>query len=111
MTQKHRSYLSVREREAISSLHHMLNESGLLRATLVLTRRTCGRRYCRCLTSKKHRHLCWYVSQRHDGRSRLKFVPKKKKREVLSWIERYQKIKRRLDTISNVYWEALKKKS
>lgn len=110
MTPKNRGYLSVQEREAVSRLHQMLNEPGLLRATLVLTRRTCGRNYCRCLSSKKYRHLCWYIGQRHKGKSRLKFVPKEREADVRSWIGRYQEIKRLLDMISGVYWEELKKR-
>ncbi|MEK7516020.1 MAG: DUF6788 family protein [Patescibacteria group bacterium] len=111
MSIKHRSRLSDKEREAVAKIHHLINEPGLLRASLVLMQRSCGRDYCRCLKSKKFRHRSWYIAQRYRGKPRMRFVSEGMERQARSWIERYRQIKQLLDDISAVYWEALKKKS
>jgi len=110
MNPKPRSALSVKERSAISEVHKLLNEPGLLRATFVHMRRSCGRDYCRCMRSKKHRHASWYVTQRYQGKPRLQNVPAERQKQVEQWIGRYHRVKELLDIVSAVYWESLKKK-
>lgn len=111
MTTTARSHLSAKERQAVSRLHKLLNEHGLLRASLVHMKRSCGRDYCRCRKSKKNWHGSWYVVQRHKGRPRMKFIPVELGRDVREWIARYHRIKELLDEASDVYWDLLKKKA
>lgn len=105
-----RGCLSAKERQAVSRIHKLLNEPGLLRASLVQMKRSCGRDYCRCRKSKKNWHGSWYVVQRHKGKPRMKFIPVELEEKVRDRISRYHEIKDLLNEISDVYWETLKKK-
>jgi len=111
MIAKPRTSLSGQERAAIAELHKLLLEPGLLRATFVHMRRSCGRDYCRCVRSKKHWHASWYVSQRHQGKPRMQHVPAEVRAQVKQWIARHRRAKELLDIVSNIYWKSLKKKS
>lgn len=108
---KHRSHLSARQRCAVSRLHKLLNEQGILRASLVRMKRCCGRAYCRCNRSKRNWHSSWYVVQRHDGSPRLRHVNTDMEESVRKWIDCYKAVKRLLDTISDAYWNRIKKKT
>lgn len=110
MTSKPRASLSLQERAAISELHKLLNEPGLLRAALVHMRRTCGRDYCRCMRSQKHRHASLYVSQHYRGKPRMQHVPPELRPQVEQWIARHRRAKELLDIVSDIYWQSLKKK-
>ena len=110
MKTKHRSCLAHQEREAISQLHGLLNKQGLLRASFVRVRRSCGRAYCRCMRSKRNWHQGWYIVQRHGGRPRMKYIPLEMQEKVRQWIARYGAVKELLNEVSDVYWEAIKKK-
>jgi hypothetical protein len=111
MTTINRSYLSEKERQVISRIHKLLNEPGLLRASLVHMKRSCGRDYCKCMKSKKNWHRSWYVVQRHKGKPRMKFIPVDLEKQVRGWISRYLEIKDLLNQASDEYWQTLKKKS
>lgn len=110
MNSKPRVALSAKERSAISELHKLLNEPGLLRATFIHMRRSCGREYCRCMRSKKHWHASWYVTQRHQGKPRMQHVPAELQEQVEQWIGRYRRAKELINAASDVYWDSLKKK-
>jgi hypothetical protein len=107
---KPRTTLSAKERIALSDLHKLLNEPGMLRATLVHMRRSCGRDYCRCISSQKHWHASWYVSHRYQGKPRMQHVPPELRKQVKEWISRYRRAKELLDIVSNIYWDSLKRK-
>jgi hypothetical protein len=107
---KPRTALPSKERWALSELHKILNEPGLLRAGFVHMRRSCGRDYCACIKSKKHWHASWYVSQRHKGKPRMAHISPATKKDVQAWIDRYHRVKQMLDVVSDQYWDSLKKK-
>jgi hypothetical protein len=102
--------LSERERSALSRLRQILREPGLMRASLIELRHTCGKQGCRCLRAKCHRHISWYASQSRKGKLRRKFVPRQKLEQVRRWLERYGETKQLLDRISDEYWSRLDKR-
>ena len=106
---KSRSHLSPRERDAISQLHQLLNEPGLLRASFVQMRRRCGKESCRCGSHKKHWHESAYVIQRHQGKPRMKHLGVGQEVRVRQWVERYRQAKALLNRVSDLYWQELKK--
>ena len=59
----------------------------ILRGSIVVVRRYCGKVGCRCTKGKKHRSL--YVSQSNNGQSRLIYIPKAKEKEVYQLINNY----------------------
>lgn len=107
--QKHRSHLSKRERQSLSRLYQLLKEPGLLRASFMYMRRRCGRDYCRCNRSKRNWHGSWYVIRSHGGKKQMQHVSSKESSIVRQWVNQYQRIKKHLNVISDLYWKKLKK--
>lgn len=105
----HRSHLSGEEREIVSQLHRILNQPGLMRATLVGTRRRCGKPGCRCAQGK-HLHRSLYVSQSRRGRPYMRCVPKEWEERVRSWIERHQRVRVLVERLSQLYWGRLERR-
>ena len=99
--------LTAKERAALSRLRQLLGESGLMRASLVLLRHTCGKQGCRCLRGKSYRHKSWYICQSSGGKLRRKFVPRERLEEVRPWLERYKEARQLLDKVSEEYWKRL----
>jgi len=95
------------ERFALSRLRQILRESGLMRASLVELRNTCGKHGCRCFKSKRNRHVSWYASQSQKGKLRRKIVPSARLEEVRRWLERYWETRQLLDKVSEEYWKRL----
>lgn len=97
------------ERQALSRLRQLLNDPGLLRASLVLYRRPCGKDSCRCAQDKRHWHASWYLGHCHKGKSETQYLPEEAVAEVRAWVERYREVEALMGQISHGYWERLKK--
>ena len=95
------------ERQARSRLRLLLNEPGLLRASLIHMKRRCGNPSCRCADAKRHRHLSWYLGQSRNGRRRMKFIPESLVPEVEAWIECYREVYKLLDQVSDENWNKI----
>lgn len=109
---KHLGHLPRKERQSLSTIHQILGQPGLLRATFVFMRRRCGRDYCRrCKGPKRNWHASWYIIQSHKGKTRMKFIPSDKEAMVRQWVNRYHEIKKHLNRIADLYWENLRKNS
>ena len=98
-----------RERAALSRLRQLLNEPGLLRASLIHSSRRCGKSYCRCAKAKRYRHFSWYIGHSRKGRPHMKYLPEELVGEVRAWVTRYREAHKLLDKVSYVYWERLKR--
>lgn len=103
---RHRSHLSVEEREIISRLHWLINKPGLLRANLVWMERKCGNKRCRCTKGKLHKS--WYLSQSKNGKMRMLYVPGELEESVINWVKKNKDIRKLLDQLSQVYWKKVK---
>lgn len=102
--------LPPEERQAISRLRQMLNESGLLHASLIRNRRRCGKDYCRCSQGKRHYHESWLIGQTLKGRTQTKHLRPELVEQVRGWIERYLEAEALLERISRTYWQRLRKR-
>ena len=102
-----RSQPSPKERHARSRLKQLLNEPGLLRASLIQMKRRCGNPGCRCAKAKRHWHLSWYIGQSSKGSNRMKYIPEELLAEVQLWVERYQEARELLDEVSNENWDKI----
>lgn len=103
----HPSTHSAQERAALSRLRQLLNEPGLLRASWVRMKNTCGKSCCRCHRHPRHRHIAWYVGQSKNGKPRMKCVPQHLRQEVQLWLGRYQEARKLLEQVSDEYWQRL----
>lgn len=82
-----------------------VNAGRLMRGNLVTMRRTCGKKTCRCARGELHESL--YVSQSAGGRTRMAYVPAECVETVRAWIRRYQRVRARIEQLSEQAWRAL----
>ena len=107
MNEPWRALLSPKERLARSRLRKLLNEPGILRASLIHMKRRCGNPSCRCASAKRYWHLSWYIGQSNSGRRRMKFLPEALVPEVESWIECYREVHSLLNEVSSENWNKI----
>ncbi|MBI5144372.1 MAG: hypothetical protein HZA30_04825 [Candidatus Omnitrophica bacterium] len=71
----------------------------VIKGSIVIMRRCCGKSNCRCRNGFKHRSL--YVSQTVDGKPRLVYIPKRSEAGVRRLIANYRRLKAVLQKISS----------
>jgi hypothetical protein len=80
----------------------------LLRGSLVLQRRSCGKSYCRCQRGQKHPAL--YLHTRSgDQRVRI-YVPPALHNTARLWVENGRRVKRLIDRVSQHHLQALRER-
>jgi hypothetical protein len=103
-----RSRMSERERNARGRLAQLIHDGGLIRGSLVVRERTCGKANCRCAKGQKHASLYLVVSE--GGKYRQVFVPKELERVVRLWVENHQKARDLFEEISRMHHERVRKR-
>jgi len=96
-----RSHLSARERDFRSRLAKLIHGDGILRGSLSVRERTCGKPTCKCAKGEKHVSL--YLTFSEDGKYRQLFVPKHLEEEVRAWVSNHQKARELLEEISRLH--------
>lgn len=104
----HRSSLSAAERSFRSRLAQLVHQAGLLRGTLSVRRRRCGKPNCRCARGTLHASL--YVVQRRQGKFRQLFIPKPWEERVREAVNNYRQIEQLLEEISELEWKRLEQR-
>jgi hypothetical protein len=94
--------MTAAERELRSRLAQLVSSGALIRATLTVRERSCGKATCKCATGEKHSSL--YLVSRQDGQMRQLFVPKNMEGKVRQWVEQYQRAQELLEKISEFHW-------
>ena len=100
--------MSARERDWRSQLAQLAHGVGLLRGTLAIRERLCGKPNCKCTKGKKHASL--YLVASYEGRPRQLFIPKDFEPQVRRWVQQYQEARKLLEEISLLYWERIRKR-
>lgn len=93
-----RSQMSAEERRLRSRLVQLLSQRGLLRGTLSVRYRTCGKSGCKCARGEKHRGV--YLVFREAGRFRQVFIPRRLEARVRLWVQQYQEVRELLESLS-----------
>ena len=93
-----RSQRSPKERDARSRAVRRVAELPLLRGSLVLMRRICGKQGCRCQQGEKH--ASWYLAIRKGQRRSMIYVPPALEETVRRWVENGRQVEELLDVIS-----------
>lgn len=96
-----RSQMSAQERHLRSRLVQLLSGCGVVRGSLSVRERTCGKPNCRCARGEKHRGV--YLVFSHQGRFRQVFVPRRHEAAVRQWVEQYHEVRRLLEELSELY--------
>jgi len=103
-----RAKMSPHERDRRSQLAQLAHGSGLLRGTLAIRERVCGKPNCKCAKGEKHVSL--YLVASYSGRVRQLFIPKDREPQVRRWVQQYQEARKLLEEISLLYWDKVTKR-
>jgi hypothetical protein len=103
-----RGKMGPRERESRARLAQLIHDCGLIRGSLSVRERTCGKPNCRCARGEKHVSLYLVVSE--AGKYRQVFVPKDLEDVVRLWVENHQKVRDLIEEISRVHYERVRKR-
>lgn len=87
------------ERRTYSQLKQILTHPGLLRGTLIVSRRSCGKRSCRCRTDPRRRHRSAYLGITTRGKTRMIYVPRQWEPRAREWLDRYQQVRKVLERL------------
>jgi hypothetical protein len=100
-----RSHRSPQERDARSRAVQILADKPLLRGSLVLQHRSCGKPYCRCQKGQKHPAL--YLHTRSGDRRVRIYIPPALHDTARLWVDNGRRLKRLLDRVSEHHLQAL----
>ena len=100
--------MSARERDRRSRLAQLAHGAGLLRGTLAIRERACGKPNCKCAKGEKHVSL--YLVASYEGRVCQLFIPKDWEPQVHRWVEQYQEARKLLEEVSLLYWDKVQKR-
>jgi hypothetical protein len=100
--------MGEKERELRSQLARLVHGSGLIRGTLAVRERTCGKPGCKCTRGEKHVSL--YLVAAYEGKSRQVFIPSALEQSVRLWVANYQKVRDLLEEISRLQYERIRKR-
>ena len=100
-----RSQRSAKERDARSRVIQRVAEELLLRGSLVVMRRTCGKAGCHCQSGEKHPAL--YLSVRRGKQRTMIYVPTALEETVRAWVENGKLVDDLLDFVSQQCLEQL----
>lgn len=100
-----RSHRSSPERDARSRAVQLLADKPLLRGSLVLQHRSCGKSYCRCQTGQKHPAL--YLHTRSGDRRVRIYIPPELHQAVRAAIASGHQIDQGIDHVSEHNLRAL----
>jgi hypothetical protein len=101
----HRAHLSAEERRQRAQLAQLVSDGGLLRGSLVVRHRVCGRPNCHCAQGEKH--VALYLTAYQDGRSRQLYIPRDKEALARQWVENFQRVRQLLEQVAETCWERL----
>jgi hypothetical protein len=100
--------LSPAEREFRSRLAQLAHDNWLLRGTLSVRSRQCGKATCHCANGELHASL--YLVQSHDGQPRQLCIPKSWEPRVRQAVNDYQQLQRLIEEVSELEWKRMREK-
>ena len=101
-----RSKMTAAERHARSQLAQVLSQRGVIRGTLLVRKRKCGKANCRCARGEGHESLFLVISE--NGRTRQFFVPRDWEPRVRQWVADYRRVRNLLENVSRIFWDKLR---
>jgi hypothetical protein len=103
-----RAGMAAPERQARSRLVQLLSQQGIIRGSLLVRRRVCGKPGCKCARGQKHESLYLVITDK--GRTRQLYVPKDFEPLVRRWVEDYHQARELMEEISRIYWDKLRER-
>ena len=105
-----RAKMSASERHARSQLAQLISQSGLIRGSLLVRRRVCGKSGCKCARGQKFLHESLYLVISEEGRTRQLFVPKDWEQRVRQWVAEHHRARELMEEISRLHWEKVRER-
>jgi len=103
-----RASLSPAERDFRSKLAQLAHDKWLLRGSLSVRTRKCGKPACHCTSGDLHASL--YLVQSHDGKPRQRCIPKSWEPRVRQAVNDYQQLQRLIEEVSELEWKRMREK-
>jgi len=98
MQEKNQKQLLKKQKKLLNEIKNIDN---FCRGTVVLLKQSCSRKKCKkCLSGEKHPQ--YYLSQSRNGKSKIIFLGKKKKKKVEELVNNYKKIKQLMYELSDI---------
>ena len=96
---------SARERTKRSRLAEIVSEQDLLRGSLTIRKKMCGKANCRCATGAGHSAM--YLSYSQAGKVKQLYIPGEYQEMVSQWVAQYKDARSLLEGISGFSLEKL----
>jgi hypothetical protein len=100
-----RSQRPIQERDDRSRAVQILADKPLIRGSLVLQHRSCGKPYCRCRKGQKHPAL--YLHTRSGDRRVRIYIPPALHETARRWVDNGRRVKRLVQRVSEHNLQAL----
>jgi Family of unknown function (DUF6788) len=100
-----RSQRSAKERDARSRVVRRVADEPLVRGSLLVMRRTCGKKGCHCQTGEKHASL--YLAVRRGKKRTMIYIPPALEETARLWVQNGRQVDELLDFISQQCLEQL----
>lgn len=100
-----RSQRSAKERDARSRAVRRVADEPLLRGSLVVMHRKCGKQGCHCQTGEKHASL--YLAVRRGKRRIMIYIPPALEETARLWVQSGKQVDELLDFVSQQCLEQL----
>ena len=97
-----RTGMTAAERQGRSRVTQLIQEAGLIRGTLLLRERTCGKPTCHCATGE--RHVSLYLQVSRAGKPKQVIVPRGMEAQVREWVANYQALWENVEAVSDAHW-------
>ena len=104
----HPASLPAAERQTRSRLAQLVHSYPLLRGTLTVRARQCGKPNCRCARGQLHVSL--YLVQSRDGSLRQLCVPQDWQDRVRQAVHNYRQMQQLLEELSEREWKRLQQR-
>lgn len=93
--------MSWQERGWRNRVRQLLREDGLMRGSISMRLRVCGKSNCRCAQGRRHEAMV--VVYRRANRTTQIYVPKEWEARVRQWVRCYREVRECLEKLSGVY--------
>jgi hypothetical protein len=103
-----KSQLAPFERQQRSRLMQLLTNRWIVRGSLTLRSRRCGKPNCRCLQGELHQSL--YLTQSQQGKPRQLYVPADWEARIRQAVADYQTAQQLLEDISQLEWQRIQER-
>jgi hypothetical protein len=97
-----RAGMTAAERQGRSRVAQLIHQAGLIRGTLLVRERICGKPTCHCAKGERHVNLHLQVSR--GGKPRQVIVPRGMEKEVREWVANYQTLWENVEAVSDAHW-------